>query len=718
MWKPQEAPSGLLVPRGGYLREMRDVLECLCSLVSLDEERVVAGYGDGTIAVWNAKKCCVERILEGHCAPITGLIRISGNRIASKAWEEMAPIVWNPYTGERDEIWTEKVCRAKFATGDSMFGSPGCSYRHIDPFIRLSGDRLITTSEDYVLHVWDVCKREVFVYPGGNLEEDFGGEFCAIVCMTALEDDRIFTSHEYTAEVRIWDLDGHPPYSRGVPEMTEKDDYEVEALAPLGSDMLVGISGDSTLDLWEIGSWRRRTVGNVGMAHLLVKLGKHRFCVNGGEGVQIYDHEREEITTLKGSPSAAGCLAKVDAETVAVGESSGKISVWNVRTEEERALNIGSEPWITDMSVCPGSTRFARFSSGEVKMCDTSLMEWTVMPEGERDTPFFLSSGGVCCLFDVRRFLSEEQLGDGLSLAPAYRGILGNAGCLIEPAGAKPGGYRAESYRYRFPEVRWNAYFEVIDGNRIAACTMWGRVEIIDLQSNKREVIVHGPKWFDVPSVRGSVTNLWKGTESTLCVSLTNGEIWEVDIRHHTREVRQMPFFSTKTEQVRNLYRMDAEWFAAICIEMEGDLEYRIRLYRWNACTDEFMIVTEMEEDIRCFQILSSNVALAGLSNGEIYRIDLEAAKITRIGEHEGSVSCLCALPDGAFASAGRDKKILLWHPQEDESIAMGLLHFFPQHLVYDPENGTLWPLPMPKDFGGFELRGFVEREHSPTVLF
>ncbi|MBR3381441.1 MAG: WD40 repeat domain-containing protein [Clostridia bacterium] len=232
-------------------------------IAALPGGRVVGGYDDGTLRVWEAASGRCLRTLNGHSGRVSCAAALPDGRVVSGSHDDTLR-VWDAASGKCLKIlkghsdWVN--CAAVLPDGRVVSGSDDGTLRvwdaasgrclqtmeehskWVESVAILPDGRLVSCSRDATLRVWDAAS--------GQCLKTLKGHSNRVRCVAVLTDGRVVSGSD-DATLRVWDaasgqclktLKGH----RGI----------VSCAAVLDDGRVVSGSGDATLRVWDAASGR------------------------------------------------------------------------------------------------------------------------------------------------------------------------------------------------------------------------------------------------------------------------------------------------------------------------------------------------------------------------------------------------------------------------------------------------------------------------------
>lgn len=284
--------------------------------ISPDGERIVSGSSDGTLKVWDAASGGLLSTLEGHTDGVNACaISPDGERIVSGSSDRTLV------------VWDAASCIPLYFLGAR--GPLGCDrWGHDDGItacaISRDGERVVSTSYDKTLRVWDLASGEPLAVFAAH--HDWGSA-CAIS-----PDGERAVSASYDKTLKVWDIVNH----RQLAVLAGHNDWVFAcAISPDGA-RIVSASHDKTLKVWDAAS---------GQALSMLE----------GHSAGVY-----------------ACAISPDGQRVVSGSTDGTLKVWDVASGHLRSSLEGHAASVGGCAISPDNKRIISASS------DKTLKVWDV----------------------------------------------------------------------------------------------------------------------------------------------------------------------------------------------------------------------------------------------------------------------------------------------------------------------------------------------------
>ncbi|WP_438038181.1 TIR domain-containing protein [Sorangium sp. So ce128] len=284
--------------------------------ISPDGERIVSASSDGTLKVWDAASGGLLSTLEGHTDGINACaISPDGKRIVSGSSDRTLV------------VWDAASCTPLYALGEQR--SPGCERRGHDDGITAcaispDGERVVSTSYDKTLRVWDLASGEPLAVFAAH--RDWGS-----ACAISPDGERV-VSASYDKTLKVWDVAS----GRQLAVLAGHDDWVLSCAISPDGERVVSASHDKTLKVWDVAS------GQV-------------------------------LSTLEGhSAGVYTCAISPDGQRVGSGSADGTLKVWDIASGHLRSSLDGHAARVWGCAISPDNKRIVSASS------DKTLKVWDV----------------------------------------------------------------------------------------------------------------------------------------------------------------------------------------------------------------------------------------------------------------------------------------------------------------------------------------------------
>jgi len=248
-----------------------------CVSWSPDGQRIVAGYDDGRIRVWDAGLTELLLTAEGHTDPVWGVQWSPDGGVFASGSDDRTARVWDAGTGE---------CLAV---------QPGHGGRVRSVAFSSDGTRLVTASDDGTVGIWDVADLTA---PGDRPSAP-ADPLAVYVARQAEMVGRAGAGPAATEPVWVPRLDGADGPCLGVLRAGEHNQAGAVALSPDGRSLFTGDS-DGSLRRWDLATGREAwvlaevhsgTVYDVALSHD----GSRLAAGSNGGGVSVWDADSGSV---------------------------------------------------------------------------------------------------------------------------------------------------------------------------------------------------------------------------------------------------------------------------------------------------------------------------------------------------------------------------------------------------------------------------------------
>jgi WD40 repeat protein len=356
-----DGPTGreLAVLRGhtGFLKGL---------LVAPDGRRLFTGDANGTIKVWDLTlRGDGTVVLKGHSQTIySGAVSPDGKTLATASHDTTAKL-WDLATGRETLTLTGH-------TADLMAiaWSP-------------DGKRLITGAEDNTARIWDASTgRELFVL-GGNTKQIF--------CVAFSPDGALAATASFDGRVRLWDA----ATGREVASMLAQGGKSVESVAFSPDGRLLAAGGEAyTVTIWDVATRRQVATlrGHIDWVNALAFSPDGRVLATAGSyldsTVKLWEVGtwREVTTLLEDAGTRANRLAfSPDGKRLVAGEDTSGVRVWDLTTGQELATLTGHVGRVHAISFTPnGETLVTGGDDATVRLWRAATEEEVRAQSGSR----------------------------------------------------------------------------------------------------------------------------------------------------------------------------------------------------------------------------------------------------------------------------------------------------------------------------------------------
>jgi len=250
-----------------------------------------------------------------------------------------------------------------------------------------NGSRLVSSSADETLKVWDLDSGEVNHTLRGHL-----GWVCC--CAVTLDGFRVISSSR-DGFLKVWDLDS------GEEVCTLKGHTNCVsccAVTPAGSRAISG-SWDETLKVWDLDSREEiltlRGHTDAVTCCAVTPDGSRAISGSSDNTLRVWDLERgEEIRTLRGHTNTVSCCAVTpDGSKVISGSNDKTLKVWDLERGKEVHTLQGHTHWVNCCVIPPDCSRVISGSGDEtLKVLDIDSGELVHSLRGHTDNI-------ACCTF-------------------------------------------------------------------------------------------------------------------------------------------------------------------------------------------------------------------------------------------------------------------------------------------------------------------------------
>jgi WD40 repeat protein len=461
-------PGGALVriltglPRGG-----------IETLAALPNDRIVCGFGDGSLQVWDLATGESERTLEGHSKGVLAVAALPNGHVLSSSLDGSLRL-WDIVSG--------RIVRT--------FSGHSVGVRAI---AALADDCVISGSEDGSLRVWDIATGETI----RTLE----GHTYWIMAVAALPDGRV-VSGSLDGDLRVWDL------TSGETVRTLRGHLgAVRAVAVLGNDRVISGAEDCSLRVWDLASGQTVQVFG-GHPHGVVAVaalpdGRVVFGLNN-TSLHLWDLAAgEDVRTLK--EDGIGAVAALPNGRVVAGASDGSLRVWELATGKAiKTLDYDSD-MVSAIALLPDGRIVSRSYRGDLRVWEVDTGKSVCALEdhkGYGSAMAVLADGRVICgssdgSLSVRDLTSGETVqfphsGSGLiSAAAALSGnrvIFASDDLHLRVLDLGTG----EVVRMSEGHTYWIRMLAVLSSGSVVSASQDGSLRVWDLATGKTVRVLEG----------------------------------------------------------------------------------------------------------------------------------------------------------------------------------------------------------------------------------
>eukprot|EP00128_Syssomonas_multiformis_P005723 Colp12_sorted_trinity150504_noHs@20677 len=265
-----------------------NVLTCL----QLGGGRIVAGFDDGTLQVWDLHSGSLLHSLQGHVGGVWSC-QYENDIIVSGSTDRSIR-VWNAVSGESVHHLTGHVSTVR------------C--------LHLRGNVIVSGSRDTTLRVWDL--------ETGNCKHTLTGHTAAVRCVQA--DDRRIVSGSYDLTVCVWDLKTGQCLHTLVGH-----EQQIYSLQFDGTTIVSGAL-DKTIRVWNVETGQQTFLleGHDSLVGLLQLQGSSLVSGASDGTLRVWDIKTGRcLHVLRGHKGAVTCL-QFDNDRIVSGRDDGTMKLW------------------------------------------------------------------------------------------------------------------------------------------------------------------------------------------------------------------------------------------------------------------------------------------------------------------------------------------------------------------------------------------------------
>lgn len=312
---------------------LRNINTAVYCIENLSNFRIVTGYSNNKLKIWNTQTGKCEKTLEGHTGPVDCLVVIN-DKIISGSWDHTLRI-WNTENYESSLIGhTGSVGLIKVLSPNKIVSASADTtmriwnlnsgktehilkghWRDITAIDILPNGKIISTSEDSTIKMWDPNTGQLEL----SLDEKSG-----INCMAIYSPGYVIVGTNYFA-VNIWNL-----INQEKEIIFDEHNGIAMCLNILPDKRIVSGSADSTIKIWNTQTERSdRTIrSHTGTVNHILILSDERIMSTSYDGsIRIFRNLIEELVLI-GSTARINCANILPDQRIAVGDIWGNIKIW------------------------------------------------------------------------------------------------------------------------------------------------------------------------------------------------------------------------------------------------------------------------------------------------------------------------------------------------------------------------------------------------------
>ena len=491
--------------------------------------------------------------------------------------------------------------------GDSLYEIGGHEDR-VTCLERLSGNRVVSGSDDRTLRIWNTITGECL-----RILQDHLGR---VTCLAVLGESRLVTGSE-DRTLRVWNTNTGERL-----QVLNGHEDTVTSLLPLDDHHVVSGSKDNTVRVWDTNSGElvRTLEGHTAPVRCLAVLRDGR-VVSGSydNSLMVWDtNSGELVRTLEGHTAPVRCLAMLRDGRVVSGSDDNSLMVWNADTDQCLGVLKGHKKTVT--CLVPQGDGQVVSGSG-----DNSLMVWNAdtdeclgVPESHEEN-----------------VTSQVSQGDGQVVSGS-----GDNSLMVWNADTDQCLGVPESHEENVTNL-------VSQGDSQVASRLRGRgFKVRDSSSAKCLKVLQGHE-VTVTCVEALDDNrvVTGSKDNTVRVwDINTGKLVRT-LEGHTAPVRCLAVLSDGSV-------------------VSGSEDKTLRV--WNTSGEVDCTFHGHTATVRCLAVLSDGRVVSGSDDG-ILRVWKTSGKVDcTFHGHTAPVRCLAVLRDGRVVSGSDDNSLMLWDPDNE----------------------------------------------------